>query len=596
MELIYLWVEKYKNIEKQGFNFSPRFECKFHYEYEKDEEGGEKLKDCKLEIKPKEHIKNFFDKEDKINVTAIVGGNGSGKSSILELIMKYIQSNKFFTGKGSNSLLVFEEKGKIYFKHTALNLEVISDLDYLSTKGVEKSDDFFFLHYDNSFSYIKENIDYQTNLIVAPNRIYDEEKQIITFNENEDKKNIIRYLIDKKHHKTYGKYFEPNKIFIDGKYEEFNLTTNKQICKNFEQIRKGLKSNFDKFKFQLLLYGCEIIKEDSHEDDYEFLLKKDTLNKLEDFVKNFSLIPNEKEIRTARLNKIYNYLNLLTRYAIEMNEILIEEKDDNIFMYSNEEKFVSHFIVNIQEIKYEKHVELLSTLPPCFSLNIQDDDLKYEDLSSGEKSILRIRFYIEEIIPKNKNNIFFILLDEPANDMHPDWQKKLLNYLIEMFKDRKQKFHFIITTHSPFLISDLPQENIIFLEDGKQVNGINKQTFGANIHTLLSDSFFMKDGLMGEFAKGKIMQIKKFHQKVLEHKDNEKLKHYKYYYKTIQEEFEQIQSIIGEPFLKTIVKNQLEEIETILFKDKAKQLAIQRFIREFGKDAIISEVMSDDKD
>ena len=27
MELVYLWVEKYKNIEKQEFNFSPRFEC-----------------------------------------------------------------------------------------------------------------------------------------------------------------------------------------------------------------------------------------------------------------------------------------------------------------------------------------------------------------------------------------------------------------------------------------------------------------------------------------------------------------------------------------------------------------------------------------
>jgi hypothetical protein len=30
MELVYLWVEKYKNIENQGFNFSPRFECE-HY-------------------------------------------------------------------------------------------------------------------------------------------------------------------------------------------------------------------------------------------------------------------------------------------------------------------------------------------------------------------------------------------------------------------------------------------------------------------------------------------------------------------------------------------------------------------------------------
>ncbi|WP_321312427.1 hypothetical protein [Halarcobacter sp.] len=34
MELVYLWVEDYKNIKKQGFNFSPRFE----YEYKKDED------------------------------------------------------------------------------------------------------------------------------------------------------------------------------------------------------------------------------------------------------------------------------------------------------------------------------------------------------------------------------------------------------------------------------------------------------------------------------------------------------------------------------------------------------------------------------
>ena len=29
MELIYLWVEDYKNIKKQCFNFSPRFTCKY---------------------------------------------------------------------------------------------------------------------------------------------------------------------------------------------------------------------------------------------------------------------------------------------------------------------------------------------------------------------------------------------------------------------------------------------------------------------------------------------------------------------------------------------------------------------------------------
>ena len=75
-----------------------------------------------------------------------------------------------------------------------------------------------------------------------------------------------------------------------------------------------------------------------------------------------------------------------------------------------------------------------------------------------------------------------------------------------------KNLHIIIASHSPFILSDLPKENIIFLEEGKQVKPFKgKQTFGANIHTLLSDGFFMSDGLMGEFAKGKIEEIKDFY-------------------------------------------------------------------------------------
>lgn len=72
MELVYLWVEEYKNIRNQGFNFSPRFENEFFPEYEDG-----KLKDnCKLEITSKEYI-NIF--PDNINVTAIVWENGVGR-------------------------------------------------------------------------------------------------------------------------------------------------------------------------------------------------------------------------------------------------------------------------------------------------------------------------------------------------------------------------------------------------------------------------------------------------------------------------------------------------------------------------------------
>ena len=37
MELVYLWVEKkHKNIERQGFNLSPKFHCEFHAKYNED--------------------------------------------------------------------------------------------------------------------------------------------------------------------------------------------------------------------------------------------------------------------------------------------------------------------------------------------------------------------------------------------------------------------------------------------------------------------------------------------------------------------------------------------------------------------------------
>jgi hypothetical protein len=78
----------------------------------------------------------------------------------------------------------------------------------------------------------------------------------------------------------------------------------------------------------------------------------------------------------------------------------------------------------------------------------------------------------------------------------------------------EKKVHFIITSHSPFVLSDLPKENVIFLEKDEKTGycknvtkETNIETFGANIHTLLSHGFFMKDGLMGEFAKEKINKI-----------------------------------------------------------------------------------------
>jgi hypothetical protein len=94
MELVYLWVEKYKNIENKGFNFNPRFECEY--------------KDGNLTIDEKKDHLNIF--PDNINVTAIVGENGSGKSSVLSAM---IMKSKIFIVVLDDELKIYTNKVKV---------------------------------------------------------------------------------------------------------------------------------------------------------------------------------------------------------------------------------------------------------------------------------------------------------------------------------------------------------------------------------------------------------------------------------------------------------------------------------------------------
>ncbi len=110
-----------------------------------------------------------------------------------------------------------------------------------------------------------------------------------------------------------------------------------------------------------------------------------------------------------------------------------------------------------------------------------------------------------------KNNLLF-LLDEPDLYMHPQWQKKLVKYLIDELKSLYQdkRVQIIMTTSSPLTLSDVPAENTVRIkydrETGKRkfdkhCQGHSDQTFGADIYKLFADSFFLQGSPMGMFAE-----------------------------------------------------------------------------------------------
>lgn len=222
---------------------------------------------------------------------------------------------------------------------------------------------------------------------------------------------------------------------------------------------------------------------------------------------------------------------------------------------------------------YTNREEIFNTMLDNNEIKVNITDLKKReifDLSHGERSLFILTFLIYfKAFKRNRNLIIY--LDEPDSTLHPQWQKEFVSQLINVFSDFKHTIHFIITSHSPFILSDIPKENVIFLENGVQKYPFkeNEQTFGANIHTLLSHGFFMNDGLMGEFAKSKINEVIKLLKK--EHLSKDEIKTCK-----------QIISIIGEPILQKTLEHQLNEkinlTETELEKLEREQKQIKEKI------------------
>jgi predicted ATP-binding protein involved in virulence len=147
-------------------------------------------------------------------------------------------------------------------------------------------------------------------------------------------------------------------------------------------------------------------------------------------------------------------------------------------------------------------------------------------LSSGENALINLfsKLYSfldvklnPEMNPKEGIETFILLLDEADLGFHPVWKKKFVKAIIKtlpyFFETYKQKpsIQIIFTTHDPLTLSDLPRSNVICLEnkDGLVVlldSLKSLRTFGANITDLLADSFFVDDGLVGDFAKDKIQE------------------------------------------------------------------------------------------
>lgn len=115
---------------------------------------------------------------------------------------------------------------------------------------------------------------------------------------------------------------------------------------------------------------------------------------------------------------------------------------------------------NLEQLEDEMEmIELLENLnligpPVLYFKKSGSTEFDFEGSSSGEAHFLTSVIGILSTVTKNS----IILIDEPEISLHPNWQMKYMQFLREAFSEF-YSCHFIIATHSHFLISDLKGES-----------------------------------------------------------------------------------------------------------------------------------------
>lgn len=580
MKLIYLWVEKYRSIEKQGFSFSEDFNVTYNFMPNQTQN---------LIIKRVSNNPNLFG--NKItNISAIIGENGSGKTNLLDLLGFHIddrfqnatQSSCYFMVyhiEGDQFVIEgngFEKLGLIHVSERVLSLfsmvvkleesGVLTFLRFLQ-EGKEESLAVY-VNLRNQF-----NKEYWTSraFMLEKDPYYLFFRYAISYNNTGifTKYKFIRDFISILNTHSLKQVFQVShetSITIEPRYNKAGEVKAKLKYNGFEEISlsdymKNLQPDTMSPKDRKVYFIRTFIENTIHNLYKECIEVED--KKLQDKIDKVRLRkgnPINYLLRVLKVvgeawdqiinldRKFFDCFKEMYDFLLKLPEAVFRKQSIVINVYDPETKEILAFLQYLENSKLDSNNPVNSSL----YFNIKP-------LSSGEEAFLTLfsslHFAINAVL-NAENTTCILLLDEPDAFMHPEWSRIMINQIVTYLEGTVKgykDYQIIFTTHSPFIISDLPRKNLIALKKDRltgkslavSLEGF-PETFASNIHTLLSNEFFMED-TMGEFAKQKVTGIIKRLTKVISGEENLDPEYLNYEKIDINKWI----NIIGEPIIKT---------------------------------------------
>ena len=248
------------------------------------------------------------------------------------------------------------------------------------------------------------------------------------------------------------------------------------------------------------------------------------------------------------------------------------------------------------------NIRLIELLPPpttniVFQIvkrdKIRDDNsysdmdvIPFEGLSSGERQIAytvsNLMYHLinidsvssEYLMGKNeedeqefllKYRYVNIMLDEVELYFHPDLQRRFLHYVKTAVNNIQfesvKGINVMVVTHSPFVISDLPRKNILFLGEDDE----SGETYCANIHDMLNQSFFMEYSI-GEMARQELQHIIDMYERMRNRSQADDLQKD---LTTNRAKYDYLGKTIADEYLRRTIKGMLTELYAEVLGRKA---------------------------
>ena len=413
------------------------------------------------------YILKDFEIEFNNNLSVLIGENGSGKSTILELIADIFgHLHKFFILNDKTA--EFVENYEIVYDYVKDNVPYTIEIH--SQQYVDNS----------SCTFIPKIWINEEELSIAQiERKYGGMASLLP------QKTILSYAGISDQLKALSEHFEE-------KYKKEITKANNQYSLSPLNLPKERPFIYIKPEHLSMLVVSLLFSDNKLDTDFlQKYLKKDIHDSRISIVLKkpyWTQKPNEKWWGASG-NVAQQFLQTMDIYADKEDW---DREKNNILTYHfegtlNLEMAFADLNAYAKDIAFTifdtlLYDDLLSEIRVVWDLD-NGEEMDLNRLSEGQKQVV-LTLGLNSVLGENGKNLLY-LFDEPDVFLHPQWQQKFVNNIRNGLDDTSM---VIITSHSPSIVSDLNNQNLHLLRKGKVVTKSLKY-YGKTVESILGDYF-----------------------------------------------------------------------------------------------------------